>query len=86
MVKALATMDDPLLSSTAWIAVLATLIWISLCIVAHLWIARRGDSVVYRLVWSLVVLLFPIMGWLFYAAFYRPPKPQNLGHTHSIIG
>ena len=74
-------------SSTGELVVVATCVYVSLCIIAHLWIRRRGDSVITKSAWSLVLLFFPVIGWLFYAAFYRPPKPRYDGdHYESGLG
>ena len=55
----------------------AVCLTVSLCLIARLWLLHRGDSVVGRLVWS-GVLLVPILGWLFFAAFHHAP--------HAIAG
>lgn len=62
------------LALTGELVVVATCVCVSLWIIAHLWMTRRADSFVAKLAWSLLLLLFPVAGWLFYAGFYRPPK------------
>src|SRR5712672_1345310 len=53
----------------------------SLCLIARLWVARRKLSVIQKLAWS-VVLLVPIVGWLFFAAFRQPPeRDENAGRV-----
>ena len=57
---------------------------ISLCLVARLWIVDRRAGVASRLAWSFVLLL-PIFGWLFFAAFYCPPV-RIAGDGHAEHG
>ncbi len=60
---------------------------ISLCLIANLWIRRRSDSLGRKLSWS-IILLVPVIGWLFYAAFYHPPEasgvPASTEHSAHI--
>ena len=52
-----------------------------LCLIARLWVARRKLRVIQKLAWS-VVLLVPVVGWLFFAAFRQPPeRDENAGHV-----
>lgn len=60
--------------------VAAVCLSVSLCFVVHLWLARRGDPVIGRGVWT-VILLVPLLGWLFYLAFYRAPGRTHGGHA-----
>jgi hypothetical protein len=55
------------------IAVAALWAFVSLCMIGRLWLLHRRDRVFTKVVWSLV-LLVPLFGWLFFAAFYRPPE------------
>jgi hypothetical protein len=55
------------------IALLALWAFVSLCMVARVWVLHRRERVLTKLVWSLILLL-PLLGWLFFAAFYRPPE------------
>ncbi len=57
---------------------------VSLCLIARLWLVHRTEGVVSRVVWS-AVLLLPIFGWLFFAAFHRPPV-QLAGDGHAEYG
>ena len=67
--------------------VVAAWLFISLCIIARLWVTRRADPIGRKLVWSVIVLLLPMLGWLFYAAFYQAPKPLYDGdHYESGLG
>lgn len=60
---------------------LAAGVLVSLCLIAHLWLTHRGDSTLRKLLWSFV-LLAPLVGWVFYGGFYRPPSPDaNAGHV-----
>ncbi|NKB67378.1 MAG: hypothetical protein GKR89_09985 [Candidatus Latescibacteria bacterium] len=56
------------------------LIWslISLLLIIHLW--RRPSQEggwLKRSFWTLV-LLIPVLGWIFYGGFYRPPGPNKI--------
>ena len=57
---------------------------VSLCLIARLWLLQPSDGVVGRLAWSFV-LLVPILGWLFFAAFYHAP-PRLAGDGHAEHG
>ncbi|MCA1601626.1 MAG: hypothetical protein LC776_08285 [Acidobacteria bacterium] len=53
----------------------------SLCLIARLWIRGRRGGTLRKLAWSLV-LLVPLVGWIFFAGFYRPPEAdENEGHV-----
>ena len=52
---------------------LAVCVFVSVCLIAQLWVTRRRDSTLRKIFWSLV-LLVPIVGWIFYGGFYRPPE------------
>jgi hypothetical protein len=60
------------------VAIGAIKAFVSLCLIARLWLLHRRDRVVAKLVWSLA-LCIPLFGWIFFAAFYRPP--EALGWT-----
>ena len=45
--------------------------WLSLSLIARLWLKHRGDPVLKRLLWS-IALCVPFFGWLAYGAFYTP--------------
>jgi hypothetical protein len=52
-----------------------------LWLIARLWFTYRTMSAVRKIAWS-GVLLVPIVGWLFFAAFLRPPeRDENAGHV-----
>ena len=60
---------------------------VSFCIIVRLWLTRGADPTGRKLVWSLILLLLPVLGWLFYAAFYQAPKPLYDGdHYESGLG
>ena len=62
----------------------AVCVALSLCLIARLWLVHRGDGIVGRLAWSFV-LLMPILGWLFFAAFYHAPR-RLAGDGHAEHG
>ena len=54
---------------------------VGLCLVTRFWVMRRKLGVLHKLAWS-VVLLVPVVGWLFFAAFRQPPeRDENAGHV-----
>jgi hypothetical protein len=56
-------------------------IFVSLCLIARLWVLHRRARAVSKIIWS-IVLLIPFFGWLFFVAFYRPPEPLDwTGHA-----
>jgi hypothetical protein len=72
-----------LVLSNPRVAVAAGAVWmfVSLCLIARLWVVHRRDRIVAKLVWSLV-LSIPFFGWIFFAAFYRPPEALDwTGHA-----
>ena len=75
--------SNDLLLSDPRIAIAAGAIWafVSLFLITRLWVAHRRDRIVAKLAWSLV-LCIPLLGWIFFAAFYRPPEALNwTGHA-----
>jgi len=60
----------------AAIAVGAFCLWISVSLILHLWFVHRRESFVRKFFWSFV-LLFPLLGWLFYAGCFQIPDPSN---------
>jgi uncharacterized membrane protein len=65
---------------------LAACISVSLCLIVQLWLTHHNDSMLRKLFWSLV-LLVPLIGWVFYGGFYRPPQPDaNAGHREYASG
>ena len=58
------------------IRMIGIILWIvvtSLLIVS-LWRHHSNDSIIKKAFWSLV-LIVPIIGWVFYGGFYAPPEP-----------
>ena len=52
------------------------LCWLmSLVVIARLWIIKGVDPLGRKLIWSLILVLLPILGLIFYAGFYQAPKP-----------
>ncbi len=78
--------DAPLIDFlfSHWRLSLASLIvceGFSLCLIARLWITRPKVSAIRKLFWSLI-LLVPIVGWLFFAAFCpAPARDEHGGHV-----
>jgi hypothetical protein len=54
---------------------LAVCWFINLLVVVRLWIVRRADPFGRKLIWSLILLVLPILGLVFYAGFYQAPAP-----------
>ena len=53
----------------------------SLWLIARLWLTRRRLGVIRKLAWSMV-LLIPVVGWLFFAAFCpAPARDEHGGHV-----
>jgi hypothetical protein len=46
--------------------------FVSLSLIARLWVLHRRAPTMSKILWS-IVLLLPVFGWLFFAAFYRAP-------------
>ena len=46
--------------------------WISLTLIARLWVLHPECSSAKRISWSLI-LLVPLFGWIFYAGFFKAP-------------
>ncbi len=73
--------------STTELIIFGVCEFVSLCIIVRLWLTRGADPTGRKLVWSLILLLLPVLGWLFYAAFYQAPKPLYDGdHYESGLG
>jgi hypothetical protein len=49
----------------------------SLYLIGRLWLSERKDRFGKKLFWSFV-LLIPVIGWVFYGAFYRPLSSGNV--------
>jgi len=53
--------------------IFAVCAWISLSLIARMWLVHRRAGLLKKLFWS-VALLVPPLGWIFYGAFFRPPS------------
>jgi hypothetical protein len=88
------TSDTPIIDlvaahPTASVMVGAACLFVSLCLVARLWVVHAKDSVLRKLIWSFV-LLIPLLGWICYGGFYHPPGyssvPASTEHSAHISG
>jgi hypothetical protein len=65
------------------------LVWclgISLCLIGRMWLKDRDAHWSKKLCWSLV-LCVPLVGWVFYGAFYRPlPEGDVPSSTENFWG
>lgn len=48
---------------------------INVYLVVRLWRVKRADPIGRKLIWSVILVLLPILGLIFYAGFYQAPKP-----------
>jgi hypothetical protein len=51
--------------------------WISLSLIARMWLVHRRARFIKKLFWSFV-LLVPIAGWIFYGALFHPPSVSDI--------
>ena len=61
--------------------------FLSLLCTVHLWVKRRGDRILRRLAWTLIIAV-PGLGLLLYGGCYNPPsiQPESLrAHESSYI-
>jgi hypothetical protein len=74
---------------TSSIIIFASSVFVSLCLIARLWVVHRTDSILAKALWS-IVLLIPLLGWIFYGGFYHPPDasgvPASTEHSSNISG
>jgi hypothetical protein len=74
---------------TGSVVIGAVCLFVSLCLIARLWLRHAKDSLLRKLFWS-VVLLIPLIGWIFYGGFYHPPGyssvPSSTEHSAHISG
>lgn len=52
-------------------------VWVSLCLIARMWIVDAKASFAGKLFWS-GMLLVPLFGWVLYSAFYEVPSDHNM--------
>ncbi|HEY5894687.1 MAG TPA: hypothetical protein VIT91_15810 [Chthoniobacterales bacterium] len=57
-----------------WIGALC--LWISLSLIARMWVVHRKTPFLTKLLWSFV-LLVPVLGWLFYGGLFRVPGSND---------
>jgi hypothetical protein len=55
------------------ILIAATCLFVSLCMIARLWVVHSTASLIKKVAWS-IVLFVPALGWIFYGAFFRAPS------------
>jgi len=48
---------------------------ISAFLIARLWMKKEGCSAIDRILWT-IVLILPVIGWIFFACFHNPPSVQ----------
>jgi hypothetical protein len=74
---------------TLGVVIGASCIFLSLCLIARLWVIHAEDSVPRKLFWS-ILLLIPLIGWIGYGGFYHPPGyssvPASTEHSANISG
>ena len=49
---------------------------VTLLLVVHLWAKHATDTLLSKVFWTLILLL-PMIGWVFYWIFYAPPPVQG---------
>ncbi|MEN8772712.1 MAG: hypothetical protein ABF379_11995 [Akkermansiaceae bacterium] len=54
------------------------IVWLSLAMIFRMWIKHREAHVVKKLFWT-IILIIPIIGAVFYAAFFKRPGSHNNG-------
>ena len=53
-------------------------LWLSLAIILRMWLRHREAHVIKKLFWT-VILMIPMIGAVFYAAFFKRPGSHNNG-------
>jgi len=48
---------------------------VSACLIVHLWWKGQDCSAAAKLLWT-IVLILPVIGWVFFACFHNPPSVQ----------
>jgi hypothetical protein len=63
------------------IAAIGICAFVSLSLIARLWVLHRRARAFSKVIWS-IVLLIPVFGWLFFTAFFRAPEALDwTGHA-----
>jgi len=57
----------------AMLLLVAVWAWVSVSLLGRMWVVHRRTGLLKKLFWS-VVLLVPLLGWIFYGAFFQPPS------------
>lgn len=71
-------------SNPIWKAlVIGTCAWVSMVLIASVWIRHRRSPLAKKLFWTFVVML-PPLGWMLYLAFFRPPERNGCETPDSI--
>ncbi len=68
-------MTDPLFFYSPCGVAFALCWLINVLVIVRLWIVKRADPFGRKLIWSLILVLLPILGLVCYAGFYQAPKP-----------
>lgn len=68
--------------SAAGAAIVVLCTAVGLTITARRWLTRPFDPVIPKLVWSVIILLLPVLGWILFAGFYRAPGPHGEGNPY----
>ncbi len=58
------------------LCVVAFCLWVSSCLILRMWFIHRRGAFRKKLIWS-VILLLPLLGWLFYGAFFTMPDVSD---------
>ncbi len=54
--------------------------YVSVCLILRMWLREKKERFGKKVFWSLVLLL-PVIGWVFYGAFYRPLSSGNVSSS-----
>ena len=69
-------------SSATGIAIVVVCTTISLVMTTRWWVTRTFDPVLPKVIWSLIVLFLPVLGWMLFAGLYRTPRPHGEGDPY----
>jgi hypothetical protein len=58
-------------------------VWISLSMIATLWIKHSKASLYKKLTWT-ILLLIPGVGWILYLGIFQTPSPNKLGESAPV--
>ncbi|MDF1711614.1 MAG: hypothetical protein P1U90_05210 [Akkermansiaceae bacterium] len=54
------------------------IVWLSLAMILRMWIKHREAHIIKKIFWT-IILMVPIIGAVFYVAFFKRPGSHNLG-------